>query len=159
MSDWPDKYVPDDDTTGSPAGPPNWDLAHVKDAGSALVLRMMRDPDFSKRYLGAVKRHYRNRADYTTQYAALIGEVYTHPGGTPINAHDFANVHRLAWLRAVAALSQLVGFNPYRGDGDNGSGDPPQNGTRRRAIFATGHGHFMFEVPNATGYYAVRAGS
>jgi hypothetical protein len=81
--------------------------------------------------------------------------VYTNPDRPAFNAHDFANIHRAAWVLAVAALSNLVGFNPY-----GGWGDPPKDKTQRRAIFKPpNHGPFMFEVPNATGYYALAVGT
>lgn len=84
------------------------------------------------------------------------------PDISNFNEHDFANVHRAAWLSVLRALSRLVAFNPLSIPKGAGAGAPPNQwgdplGTpsARSADIITKHGDFFFRVPLGVGYYAL----
>ena len=164
MSEWPTPYVPPSDPTGSKAAVPEWTRARCLEAGSRLAHALVQLNDgnakrtntFADQYLDLVKLYHRDRGDYIDQWAALISKVAQNPDTNRFNEHDFANVHRVAWLKLVRALARLVALSPFIGypPAANPWADPSQ-GTAHSMPLPSSHGAFFFEVPNATGYYAL----
>jgi hypothetical protein len=158
MSAWPSPYIPPNDPTSSPPAP-TWSRTDCIAAGINLATYLAINLDFATRFHGIVKSYYRDGGDKTIDYGKLVAHVYPNPGTLTFNAHDFANIHRAAWLRTVRSFSRLIGFNPYNNDSNDGWGDPSDSSpTLRRSDFPTAHGKFSLIVPNSKGYYAIANG-
>jgi hypothetical protein len=171
MNAWPVPYVPAGQPTGTTAAEPSWSPSRCLDAGAAvaraLVLRSdtgdesLRVNTFARKYLYMVRRYHREGADQTNEWAAQIGMVYQNPDTGDFNEHDFANIHRVAWLKILRALARLVAVNPFIGfpPAANPWADPSGWPTARTIPLPTqNHGDFDFTVPNAKGYYAFTYG-
>lgn len=151
MTEWPSNYDPSTRTA------PTLTPAQCMVLGSELALKLTLDKKVAADYLAVVKKHYRNPSDdLLSRYAALISSLGLSVDTATINHHDFANIHRAAWLRIVRALARLVALNPFQSNmNDNEWANPPQLGTERQVDLPTAHGSFFFKIPNASGYYAL----
>ncbi|MEA2663932.1 MAG: hypothetical protein QOI11_876 [Candidatus Eremiobacteraeota bacterium] len=172
MDDWPSTYVPGD--PGGQLGRPSLSKQAALLVGDALAKALIRDEPipldppldppltFARAYLMLVKLFYRKRSDQLLGYTSLIkiaaSTLAPVPDLSAFNAHDFANVHRVAWLTIVRGLSRLVGFNPFYNPDMNPKNqwaDPAAGTTSRGAELRTRRADFLFEIPNPSGYYAV----
>jgi|GEM_PF-2708483 len=154
MIQWPNNYDP----TPLTAHPlPNLTPVQSMAAGRALVKKLITDRAFAAQYLTQVKAHFRRpNVDATTAYAGYIAAADPSIDAATVNEHDFANVHRSAWLTVVRALSRLVARNPFQSALNNNEWADPQGATEREVDLPTKHGPFFFRIPNAKGYYAVQ---
>src|ERR1700681_2215273 len=165
--DWPEHYLPDNDPTHSPPGP-TWPRATVREAGQALVLHLLENPQDAESYRGLAKDGREKNGEHVHDFGQIIAQAYDTSGIPDFNSNDFANIHHIAWLIIGRALCSLTNLNPH-GDW----GEPPVNGSLhmepdrlganvadQRAESAdsaatSGTIFFYHYVPNATGYYAV----
>lgn len=167
MNPWPSPYVPSPDPTGSPAQAPSWSRARCIAAGEELAKALVRvsygttssrTNVLAEVYLELVKRYHRERPDETQDWENVVHAVYQNPDTSAFNEHDFANIHRVAWLKVLRALSRLVALNPFIGwpPASNPWADPVSGGTAHSVSLPTAnHGDFVFVIPNKTGYYAI----
>ena len=157
MSDWPVKYVPDDDRTNAQASAPTWTKQRCFDGGNLVAAALIADKNFARSYHRIVKSYYRIHDDRLLEYAGAVQHVYQNPDTSAFNEHDFANVHRVAWLNVARTLARLVALSPFKDPSHslNYWADPPQGGTARAVDWPTGRNAYLFfEIPNARGYYA-----
>src|SRR5947209_2391574 len=102
MMQWPNNYDP---TPGSAHAQPALPPAQCMASGKLLAKKLISDRAFAAEYLKLVKSHFRSPSDDKTDtYAALINKADPIVVPGQINEHDFANIHRAAWLTIVRAL-------------------------------------------------------
>jgi len=126
--------------------------------GRRLADRATLDAVGQSPYHRIVKRYYLDRANHTSEYAAVIGDLVI-PGdakaaaelAAAIGDDEFAEIHRGAWLFLAHRFSYHVGKNPF---GDYG--DVPQ-GERRRSVDLPKAVDCprVFEIPNADGEFTL----
>jgi hypothetical protein len=170
MMEWPTPYIPGD--ASGVFRKPSLSIEESITVGDALAEALIRNEPFGSGYLGgfatyylaAIKLYHRMPEDYdfTAAYKVLIVRALQGGTGVPdlsrFNEHDFANIHRAAWLAVTRALCRLVGFSPFydaHADPPTQWGDPPDGGVRRGAMLTTKRGMFFIETPNTSGFYAI----
>jgi hypothetical protein len=155
--DWPEYYHGD----GTPKRPapepdrPEWSREECKRYGLELAREFVTDRAFANEYLGRVKQYYADPTlDLTQNYREIIvGKIWAKQG-QPFNAHDFANLHRAAWLHLLEGFACLVNYNPH---GRGNWGDPRPNDISHGEPEPPGPvGVDLFHnVPNKQGYFSM----
>ncbi len=133
MIDWPHEY--DDNHFQVP----HFTVQQAKDAGLALATQMFAKTELAERYLETVKAFYHKPGDYSRRYLNLIQEAIDganlNLSTQHCNEHDFANVHRTAWLHLFGTFARLVDKNPHLdSNGNPWWGDPPETSPGHRGI-------------------------
>lgn len=166
LTSWPAEY---DGTGMRPYLSPDQALM----AGRALADMIFIDRGFAQSYLEIVKSYYADNKEHSPEYLQLIDKAvgiaklpFNMQG---CNAHDFANVHRAAWLLMLEPFACLVDKNPHidrNGNSDWGDppfvGDPPMHrgitdgkDELKQQIADDVHIFAFHNIPNLTGQFAL----
>jgi hypothetical protein len=153
---WPSPYRADTDPSAN--AEPRLQRSTILALAPQIVAAFLNDDQSFGQQYGDLVAQYRAgaKADKSQDFLQLLGDALDTDALKGANEHDFANLHRSAWLLMLHGLTRVLNFNLHRDWGDPAGGA----GSQGRYDDADGSqgGFYLLHfhtTPNSTGSYAI----